>query len=183
MPNIHTDRSEPLDLFDCGPVLYLDFDGVLHHHNVLWSASKWPYLDASSSDRLFEHASLLVDLLEPHSSVRIVLSTTWAVKYGCRGAARRLPFELRNRVIGATFHSQMNRTEFESAYRGMQVWADVFRRRPSDWLAIDYDYLQWPAWCRDKFVRSHPERGLADPTVLEQVRLGLQRITCSQLTP
>lgn len=102
--------------------------GVLHHHNVLWPASKGPYLDASSSDRLFGHASLLVELLEPHSAARIVLPTSWVVKYGCHGAARRLPFELRTRVIGATFHSQMNRAEFESAYRDMQVWEDVFRR-------------------------------------------------------
>ncbi|WP_407713163.1 HAD domain-containing protein [Comamonas testosteroni] len=180
MTNMEINRSEIQGLSDCGPVLYLDFDGVLHHHNVLWSASKGPYLDASSSDRLFEHAPLLVELLEPHSAVRIVLSTSWAVKYGCHGAARRLPFELRTRVIGATYHSQMNRAEFESAYRGMQVWADVFRRRPSDWMAIDDDVLQWPAWCRDKLVKSHSERGLADPTVVAQVRLGLQRITCAQ---
>ena len=177
MTNMYINRSESLGLSGCGPVLYLDFDGVLHHHNVLWSASKGPYLDASSRERLFEHAPLLVELLEPHPAVRIVLSTSWAMKYGCHGAARRLPLELRTRVVGATFHSQMNRAEFESAYRGMQVWADVFRRRPSDWLAIDDDYLQWPAWCRNKLVRSHPEKGLADPAVVEQVRLGLQRIT------
>jgi hypothetical protein len=161
MTNMHINRSESLGFSGCGPVLYLDFDGVLHHHNVLWSASK------ALPRRIFQRqvirtCSLLVELLEPHSAVRIVLSTSWAVKYGCHGAARRLPLELRTRVIGATFHSQMNRAEFESAYRGMQVWADVFRRRPSDWLAIDDDYLQWPAWCRDKLVRSHPEKGLAD---------------------
>ena len=131
--------SHSLELPGCGPVLYLDFDGVLHHQNVLWSASKGPYLEAPAGHTLFEHAPLLAELLKPYPAIRIILSTSWAVKYGCYGAARRLPLELRTRVIGATFHSQMDRAGFESAYRGMQVWADVFRRRPSDWLAIDDD--------------------------------------------
>ena len=75
-----------------GPaVVYLDFDGVLHHHNVLWSAKRGPYLDASAQDVLFQHAELLLGLLRPYPDIRIVLSTSWVLKYGCYGATRRLP--------------------------------------------------------------------------------------------
>ena len=103
-------------------VVYLDFDGVLHHHNVLWSAKRGPHLDASAQDVLFQHAELLLGLLRPYPDIRIVLSTSWVLKYGCYGAARRLPAELQDRVIGATFHTKMDRTTFEDAFRGMQVW-------------------------------------------------------------
>lgn len=37
------------------------------------------------------------------------------------------------------------------------------RRKPQDWLAIDDDAEDWPAWCLDKFVRSDPEYGLSGP--------------------
>ena len=165
----------------CGPVLYLDFDGVLHHENVLWSKSRGPYLEAPQPHKLFEHALLLEKLIEPFPDVAIVLSTSWVVRYGCYGAARRLPASLRKRVIGATFHSQMNRADFDDAYRGMQVWSDVYRRQPSNWMAIDDDYLQWPAWCREQLVRSHPERGINDPSVIAQISDGLLRISRASL--
>ena len=158
-------------------VLYLDFDGVLHHENVLWSKSRGPYLEAPPPHKLFEYVPLLEQLMDPFPDVAIVLSTSWVLKYGCHGTARRLPVSLRQRVIGATFHSQMNRADFEDAYRGMQVWSDVYRRQPSDWMAIDDDYLQWPAWCRKHLVRSHPESGISGPSVIAQIKDGLLRIS------
>lgn len=158
-------------------VVYLDFDGVLHHHNVLWSTKRGPHLDASAQDVLFQHAELLLGLIRPYPDIRIVLSTSWVLKYGCYGAARRLPAELRARVIGATFHSKMDRTTFEDAFRGMQVWGDVYRRCPRDWFAIDDDYLQWPAWCRQNLVRTHPEKGINVPETLDEIRVGLKRIS------
>lgn len=158
-------------------VLYLDFDGVLHHHNVLWSPRRGPYLEASAQDVLFQHAELLLGLIHPYPDISIVLSTSWVLKYGCHGAAKRLPAELQARVVGATFHSKMDRSSFEDAYRGMQVWADVYRRNPRDWLALDDDYLQWPTWCRHNLVRTHPEKGINVPETLDQIRLGLKRIS------
>lgn len=161
-----------------GPaVIYLDFDGVLHHQNVLWSKRRGPYLDASTQDVLFQHAEALLELLDPYPDIRLVLSTSWVLRYGCHGAARRLPAELRARVIGATFHTKMDRSSFEDAYRGMQVWADVYRRNPRDWIALDDDYLQWPTWCRSNLIRTHPEKGINEPETLDQIRLGLKRIS------
>ena len=44
--------------------------------------------------------------------------------------------------------------EFAAAFRVMQVWSDVQRRRPRDWLALDDDWQDWPASCLDKYVRT-----------------------------
>ena len=133
-----------------GLILYLDFDGVLHHENVLWHPRLGAYLSAPEGYTLFQHALLLEQLLEPYPEVRIVLSTSWVRRYGCSRTAKNLRPSLRARVIGATFHSRMEKEPFLAAPRGMQVWSDVLRRKPRDWLALDDDYLHWPAWCRDK---------------------------------
>lgn len=157
-------------------VLYLDFDGVLHHENVLWHPKKGAYLGAPPHYKLFQYADLLVSLLSPYPSVKIVLSTTWARVYGCEKAAKRLPPGLRDRVIGATFHSRMFKEEFMAAPRGMQVWGDVVRRKPRDWIALDDDYLHWPKWCLDNYIQTHEHEGISDPAVLTKIEEKLAKL-------
>lgn len=150
-------------------IVYLDFDGVLHHKNCLWHPKRGPYLKAQPENVLFQHAPLLECLLSPYPQIRIVLSTSWVRSYGCIGAAKRLPQSLQVRVIGATFHSRMNKTEFISSPRGMQVWGDVVRRQPKDWIALDDDWLHWPKWCLDKYVKTHEFAGISDPDVMAEI--------------
>ena len=103
------------------PVLYLDFDGVLHHENVLWHPKKGAYLNAPPGHQLFQHVDLLAELLRPYPDLRIVLSTAWVIRYGYRRTAKRLPPTLRQRVIGSTFHSTMEPESFQGLPRGKQV--------------------------------------------------------------
>ncbi len=159
-----------------GLLLYLDFDGVLHHENVLWHPKRGAYLVAAVEYRLFQHAPLLEQLLAPYPGIRIVLSTSWARVYGCSAAAKRLPPMLRNRVIGATFHSRMHESEFLSQSRGMQIWADVVRRKPWDWLALDDDILDWPPWCQNKLVTTHNTEGISDPGVTQHIEQRLREM-------
>lgn len=56
-------------------ILYLDYDGVLHHENCLWHPKIGAYLSAPDGYVLFQHAELLEQLLAPHPQVQIVLST------------------------------------------------------------------------------------------------------------
>ena len=126
--------------------------------------------------RLFQHVDLLESLLVPYPDVRIVLSTSWVLRYGYVGTARRLPTRLRERVVGTTFHSAMDPLDFQSLPRGLQVWADVLRRQPRDWLALDDEHMNWPAWCKDQYVRTDPVEGISHPSVLSAVREGLRRI-------
>ncbi len=44
-------------------VLYLDFNGVLHHENCLCRPRKGPYLCAPARHTLFQHVPLLQELL------------------------------------------------------------------------------------------------------------------------
>lgn len=118
---------------------------------------------------------LLEDVLTPYPDLCIVLSTSWVRRY--RGSigrvSRRLTPGLQARVIGATYHSAMDREEFAAAPRGMQIWADVLRREPQAWLALDDDWLHWPTWCRDHLVRTDPVLGISEPTVLAELRTKL----------
>jgi hypothetical protein len=130
-----------------------------------------PRLVSTSGHQLFEQPGLLGEPLQPYPDVRIVLSTSWGCAYrGVHRVARRLPPALRARVIGATWHSATDTCLFRAAPRGMQVWADVLRPQPDAWLALDDDWLHWPAWCRDRLVRTDEILGIAEPTVLQHVR-------------
>lgn len=152
-------------------VLYLDFDGVLHHENVRISNKQGPFLLAPERYRLFQHSELLAELLKPHPQVRIVLSTSWAVRYGVSGAANRLPPELRSRIIGGTFHNRyMRKDEFLQTPRGQQVIADVQRRQPHDWLALDDDWDGWTEPYATHWVRTHEYEGISAPEVLATFR-------------
>lgn len=154
-------------------ILYLDFDGVLHHENVTWGHKSGAQLKAPPQYSLFQHVPLLEELLAPYPEVCIVLSTSWARVYGCEKAAKRLPDGLRARVIGSTFHSRIYEEGFIAAPRGMQIWSDVLRRRPKDWLALDDDYMHWPKWCLDKYVKTHEHEGISDPSVMTEIKMKL----------
>lgn len=155
-------------------VLYLDFDGVLHHGNVLWHPKKGAYLCAPTGHRLFQHADLLAEVLSPYADLKIVLSTSWVLRYGHGESAKRLPLALRQRVIGSTYHSRMHKVEFQQSSRGQQIWSDVVRRLPVGWIALDDDDEDWPSWCLENLVRTDEFLGVSAPTVLEKLREKLQ---------
>jgi hypothetical protein len=155
-----------------GRVLYLDLDGCLHPDAVYEKPGLGPFIFGYPDHRLFEHARLLEDALAPYPCVRIVLSTSWVRRY--RGSIRRvsrgLTPALRERVIGATFHSRMDLSVFADAPRGFQVWSDVLRRKPEAWLALDDDFENWPSWCEDRLVRTDPILGISAPGALAQLK-------------
>lgn len=156
-----------------GPVLYLDYDGVLHHDEVYWSRGKGIHIRAPGHE-LFEWAHILADLLAPYPEVRIVLSTSWVRQKSFDFALKQLAPPLRVRVIGATFHRrEMNKSTFDNMARGAQIYADVQRRRPTAWLAIDNDDEYWPSHCRDRLIKTEDHLGLSDPVVQSAVRVRL----------
>ncbi|WP_434660787.1 HAD domain-containing protein [Paraburkholderia sp. A3BS-1L] len=158
-----------------GYLLFLDFDGVLHPESVYLLHKHGPTLLDAPGHSLFEHCQLLEDVLAPYCDVRIVLSTSWVRRY--RGSVRRVSHRLtpglQARVIGATYHSKMDREEFAAAPRGMQIWSDVLRRKPEAWLALDDDWLHWPAWCREQLVRTDEVLGISAPSVLAELKTKL----------
>ena len=157
-------------------VLYLDFDGVLHHENCMWHPKIGAYLSAPEGYVLFQHAELLEQVLAPYPNVKIVLSTSWVRHYGCSKTAKNLRPGLRSRVIGATYHSNMREYEFTELSRGQQVCSDVMRRRPRDWLAIDDVDEGWPEHALPHFVRTHEHQGISEPAVLAKLTEKLGRM-------
>lgn len=146
-------------------MLYLDFDGVLHHEDVWRHPRRGLYFGAKGAGHtLFENAQLLEQLLAPYPEVAIVLSTSWVRSLRYSHAAARLPLSLRERVIGATFHTRMKANAFDSLTRANQVLEDVARREPGAWVAVD-DALGWPTDVLAHFVLSDPTAGIAAPSV------------------
>jgi len=158
-----------------GHILYLDFDGVLHHENVLVHPKKGAYLQMGPAHHLFAHASLLTHVLLPYPDVRIVLSTSWVLKYGCAHAAKRLPSGLLDRVIGATYHRAMDKEGFRQMPRWQQIAQDFGRRKPTAWLALDDDDEGWPELYLDNYVRTDKTEGISKPAVLDELQRKLQK--------
>lgn len=160
-------------------VLYLDYDGVLHHENVLRHPRKGIYIGAPPEFRLFQHVELLESLLAPYPDLAIVLSTSWVRVLGYRRTVKRLTPGLRERVVGATYHTQMNERLFTLLPRGVQVLDDVKRRQPAGWIALDDDGVGWPAEHRERLVLTDERLGLGAPGLVDVLRHKLDGI-CSK---
>lgn len=165
-----------------GVVLYLDFDGVLHHEDVWFHPRRGVYI-RTPGYRLFEHVPLLEAALAPFPEVKIVLSTSWVRYRRFSDSAKRLGPVLREKVIGATYHTRMNRQGFESLPRGIQVLNDVARRRPKSWVALDDDLENWIPEYRDYLIHCDNVLGLSAPGVLDALKTRLLHFQLASTDP
>lgn len=150
---------------DVAQVIYCDYDGVLHDDSV-YSTRQMGIHIRTPGRTLFEWMPTLEALLAPHPDVKIVLSTSWVRVKSFEFAKRQLSPNLQSRVIGATYHRrEMRRYEFDNTPRGVQILADVRRRKPKFWLAIDNDDVGWPTEYRNHLIKTEDHRGLSDPLV------------------
>jgi len=132
-------------------IIFLDFDGVLHHENVTLkkcSPAKRRHLKESGrrlltmdgrqvkGNNLFEHADRLAAALEPFSDVRIVISSTWREHFRPEALLRFLPESLANRVIG---HTPLCSQGGEDGTRLLEVLAyiDGNGHGGEPWVALD----------------------------------------------
>ena len=174
---VPNNKNGDAGLHHAGVVLYLDFDGVLHHDEVYWSRKRGIHIRAPGH-RLFEWAEILEEILAPYSEVSIVLATSWVRVKSYEFAKKQLSPALQSKVIGATFHRrEMNKFVFENTARGEQIYADVKRRQPTAWLAIDNDDVGWPSHCRSNLIKTDDALGLSDPNVQAEIRTRLKKLT------
>jgi hypothetical protein len=151
-PTSHSERK----------VFLLDYDGVLHRGDA-YRTKRGILSRDPSRIQLFEYADLLAELLEPYPDVQIVLSTTWVKVLGFNRARGALPLEtLRNRVVGATYHTRFYDSHlWYGIPRGKQVLRYVVRHRLVRWLAID-DRPEGFDSVREHLVLCDPERALGN---------------------
>lgn len=164
--------------------LYLDFDGVLHHHDV-YLVHHRPVCRVGP---LFAHCSLLIPVLAEWPDLRIVLSSSWVRVKSFGRARKQLPAEIQSRVVGATWHSAMRGaawnsgmywTQGQSEYafsrlsRYVQILRDVERRGAVQWLALDDDDEEWPEEARHRLVHCEPTLGLAEEGKIAELRARL----------
>lgn len=142
-------------------VLYLDFDGVLHHAAVMCGKGSppEPVLDEPGYT-LFQYESVLADMLRP-TDVLIVLSTSWAnqVKHSTAWAKKWLCTELQERVVGRTADVYAGLRAFRQMARGHQVFTHAMQFKPARWIALDDDSNGFDA-IPSNFIRTDQRLGL-----------------------
>lgn len=155
------------------PVLFLDFDGVLHPAGVQWVGED--IVLARSDVALFEWAPLLVEALAPFPQVQVVLSTSWVRVLGFDEASQRLPEGLRSRIVDATWFAHSGRG-WDLLTRYEQVHYYVRRHDCRRWVALDDDVAHWGAAHRANLVATIAAEGLAAPGKLDELAQKLVKL-------
>jgi hypothetical protein len=157
-------------------VIYCDYDHVLHGGALRDRKPPSRCLE-TPGQTLFQNAPILVRLLEPYPDLKIVLSTGWAKDLVFGRARGYLPQALQQRVVGATFHKRhMRKDEFSNLTRYEQIMADVQRRRPKRWIAIDDDLQGWPQESLERIVAMPLVLGLSSPDAALELQRRLAKV-------
>jgi hypothetical protein len=159
------------------PILYLDYDGVLHPADVrITKDDPQPrvYDGGRPTDHpLFEHALLLERILQPFPDVRISLSTSWVRALGYELAKQQLPPGLRQRVAGTIWQGFMLTCPPPSRHDA--ITTDVEERGVQRWLALDDDIDGWHDNRRHLVVApTDTWQGLAQPGIAEELAESLE---------
>lgn len=166
------------------PILYLDYDGVLHPADVRVTKAeplrpKIYKRGKPTEHPLFEHASLLVRVLDAFPDVRISLATSWVRTLSYEFAVQQLPEALRTRVVGTIWQGW--RLQFPPPRRYDAITIDAEERMVERWLALDDDVEGWPAHRRHLVVAPKDTwQGLSQPGVAEELSTALELLCKGQ---
>lgn len=158
------------------PVLFLDFDGVLHPSDVqVFYVRRQRYIRLAVEGRaLFEWADLLRPALDAAPYTAVVLSTTWVKSTGFSYARQQLPAWLQARVVGGTWHQRDAQIEGLGRWWGdmtryEQITHYTEKRQVSHWLAIDDNDQGWPEAAADRLVKTDSHLGLFQRGKVEEL--------------
>lgn len=157
------------------PILYLDYDGVLHPGEVYRIRGR--IVLRCDGMNLFEWTPILAEHLEPYPDLRIILSTSWVRVLSFNEALAWLPDSLGSRVIGATWHSAMDKHWWMNLSRYQQISLHAKRHRITRWLAIDDDTQGWPDGGRGQLVHTDSLLGIATPATQALLRRKLEDLS------
>lgn len=166
------------------PVLYLDYDGVLHPADVRVTAAepRQPRVYQGSrptSHPLFEHVTLLERCLEPFPDVKIILATSWVRVLGYEYTVQQLPPALRERVVGTVWQGPLLEHPPRTRYDAIQTDADA--RGLTRWLALDDDVEGWPDGHRKHLIApNNAWYGLSEPDVADELAEALALLSAGR---
>ncbi len=149
-------------------IIFLDYDGVLHPDQVV-NDRRLGVILRCDGHNLFEHTELLLSLLEPYPEIKIVLSTSWVRVLGFDQAKNRLPAELQERVVGATYSESMSEY-FAGLSRYDQISDYVNEHEITDWIAIDDDGEGWPENENHRLVLTEDWGGIGEAAAQKQLQ-------------
>jgi hypothetical protein len=133
------------------PVLFLDFDGVLHPGSGL-------------GDTRLMHAEALDTALDG-LSVQVVISSSWRFHLSMQEILQELPTGLAQRVAVATGPAHIGRW---ARFQEIKAWLD--RHAPSvDWRALDDAVFEFPKPC-PQLIACHPQEGFGPRQAQELAR-------------
>lgn len=145
------------------PVLFLDFDGVLHGaEEAAFDDDCRVVLD---NPRLFEHVPLLAAELAPYPDVRIVVSSDWQRLFDDASLVRLLG-PLGPRFVGVT------NVRAETRAHAIHLCAE--RMKLTRWLALDDNESVVEASQTDhRFIACPAGAGISDVVTLNTLRTRL----------
>jgi hypothetical protein len=141
------------------PLLFLDFDGVLHPVGERALDENFRLI---ANPGLFVWRPMLEQILEPFPAVRIVVSSDWRRLFDDENLVRLLG-PLGNRFAGVV--------ETYGSSRAAEIRTEASRRKTSNWLAIDDHPSVVAAGKSDgRFLACSPDTGLSDVGVQQVLR-------------
>lgn len=153
------------------PVLFLDFDGVMH---AVGEAALDENYRLLPNPALFCWRPHLEDALAPHPEVRIVVSSDWRRLFDDDNLAHLLGPALGSRFLGAVETFRDSRAE--------EIIAEATRRRLRHWLALDDHPTVFKARQKDwRFIACPSDLGLSSQTVRNELRRKLAKLTGEQI--
>jgi hypothetical protein len=125
-------------------ILFLDVDGVLHP-------------SSSPADRLFENLGRFERLLEQHTQLDVVLSSSWRFDPDLVLRLKAASPFLTTRLVATTGVALPGRwSRYEEIKAHVRAVALV-----TPWRALDDSVLEFPEGC-EELIRCDPERGFDD---------------------
>lgn len=116
------------------PIVFLDFDGVLHANSC--PASAW-----------FSRVALLEEAFAGFADARIVIASSWRFQHAYPALRRRFPALLQSMLSGTTGESYVGE---HARYHEIEQW--LARHAPGidddRWRALDDAAFEFPTGCR-----------------------------------
>lgn len=151
--------------FLTGPVLFLDFDGVLHPVGEEALDENFRLLP---NPKLFQWRPILEQLLEPWPEVQIIVSSDWRRLFDDDNLVRLLGPRLGGRFIGVV--------EVIDSSRANELHLEVVRRGIVQWVALDdHPTVVAVGKAEPRFIVCDPSTGLSDLDVQERLKRQLAR--------